>query len=161
MKQDFGEEISSAAQELFGGSLGTWLTKLLFGAIAALIHAVEAAWISITVFAFLCIADAILGVLRQIKRNRKGDGERIAIKAWRVVSGPASKWFVAAVVLVGGGAIDLALFGTDPAIGGPILKFLSGIILGAIIVEVAAKADYLQGWGLESRLRERFPELFG
>jgi hypothetical protein len=45
-------------------------------------------------------------------------------------------------------------------IGGPMLKFLTGVVLGAIIIEVAGKADYLQGWGLSDKLRKRFPEFF-
>lgn len=156
----FAEQVNSAAQEIFGGTAGSWGLKLLLGAVAALVHAVETATLSIAAFAFLCLADAILGVMRQAKRNRTGDGQRQAIKVWRLVSGPAAKWFVGMIVLLCGSFFDLVLFGEQPFLGGPLLLFFSGVLLGAIVVEVAAKADYLQGWGLSAKLRKKYPQLF-
>jgi hypothetical protein len=52
------------------------------------------------------------------------------------------------------------MFGQDAFVHGPVLKFFTGVVLGAIIIEVTAKADYLQGWGITDRLRKRFPEFF-
>jgi hypothetical protein len=98
--------------------------------------------------------------MRVYKKNKQPHTTNTPIKPWRMISGPASKWFVGGIVMMAGSFFDNVLFGYDTMIGGPMLKFLTGVVLGAIIIEVAGKADYLQGWGLSDKLRKRFPEFF-
>ena len=64
-------------------------------------------------------------------------------------------------MLLAASFFDNVMFGAGAWMGGPVLKFCTGIVLGAIIIEVAAKADYLQRWGIADKLKRRFPELFG
>lgn len=157
---DFLTETLSATSEILGGTPGAWGTKMLSGIIPAMAQSVEAATIAIAVFFVLCMLDAILGVMRQIKLNREPDTQNVPIKAWRLISGPASKWFVGGIVLLASSFFDNVMFGAEAWMGGPVLKFCTGIVLGAITIEVAAKADYLQKWGIADKLRKRFPELF-
>jgi hypothetical protein len=117
--------------------------------------------VAIAIFAALCLLDAVLGVMRVYKRNKtEKDIPNEPIKVWRLVSGPASKWLVGGIVLLTGSFFDHVMFGAEAFLGGPMLKFFTGIVLGAITIEVAAKADYLQGWGISEKLRKRFPEFF-
>jgi hypothetical protein len=159
-RTDFFQETLSATAEILGGSPTVWGTKMLAGIILALAQSVEAATIAIAVFLVLCILDAILGVMRQIKLNRKPGTDNVPIKVWRIISGPASKWLVGGIVLMAASFFDHVMFGADAWLGGPVLKFCTGVVLGAITIEVAAKADYLQKWGISDKLRKKFPELF-
>jgi hypothetical protein len=159
-RTDFFHETLSATTEILGGGTGAWVAKMTAGVIFALAQSVEAATIAIAVFLVLCILDAILGLMRQIKINRQPGSVNVPIKVWRLVSGPASKWLVGGVVLLAASFFDHVMFGADAWMGGPVLKFCSGIVLGAITIEVAAKADYLQSWGISDKLRKRFPEFF-
>ena len=160
-QHDFINEIASATGEIFGGSSSNWLAKVISGILIALIQSIEASSLAIAAFLGLCILDAILGVMRVIKRNKRNPNKpNIPVNAWRMISGPASKWFVGGVVLMSGSFFDHVMFGNEAVLGGPVLKFFSGVVLGAILIEVTAKADYLQGWGITVRLRKRFPELF-
>jgi hypothetical protein len=160
-KPDFFTEITSATSEIFGGTSSAWMAKVISGMLIALLQSIEAATLAIAAFLGLCILDAILGVMRVSKRNKRNPNKpNEAIKVWRLVSGPASKWFVGGVVLLSGSFFDHVMFGSDAMLGGPTLKFFSGVVLGAIVIEVTAKADYLQGWGITDRLRKRFPEFF-
>ena len=157
---NFLTETLGAADEMLGGTPGTWATKALAGAAIAIAQSVEAATIAIAIFLVMCIMDAILGVMRVLKRNIRSSEPNTPIKPWRMISGPASKWFVGGIVLLVSSFFDHVMFGASAFLGGPVLKFMSGVVLGAITIEVAAKADYLQGWGLADKLRERFPEFF-
>ena len=159
-KTDFFQETLSATHEILGGSPGAWGTKMITGIIMALAQSVEAATIAIAVFLVLCILDSILGVMRQVKINRQPGSVNVPIKVWRIISGPASKWLVGGIVLLAASFFDHVMFGADAWMGGPVLKFCTGIVLGAITIEVAAKADYLQKWGISDKLRSRFPEFF-
>lgn len=160
-RTDFFDETLSATQEILGGTTGAWGAKMLAGVAIALMQSVEAATVAIAIFAALCLLDAVLGVMRVYKRNKvERDVPNEPIKVWRIVSGPASKWLVGGIVLLTGSFFDHVMFGTDAFLGGPMLKFFTGIVLGAITIEVAAKADYLQGWGISDKLRKRFPEFF-
>jgi len=160
-RTDFFHETLSATTEILGGTPGAWGTKMLAGVAIALMQSVEAATVAIAIFAALCILDAILGVMRVYKRNKvERDIPNEPIKVWRLVSGPASKWLVGGIVLLTGSFFDHVMFGSEAFLGGPMLKFFTGIVLGAITIEVAAKADYLQSWGISEKLRKRFPEFF-
>jgi hypothetical protein len=159
-RTDFFQETVSATTEILGGSPGAWGTKMIAGVVLALMQSVEAATIAIAVFLVLCILDAVLGVMRQLKVNREPNSVNVPIKVWRLVSGPASKWLVGGIVLLASSFFDHVMFGADAWMGGPVLKFCTGIVLGAITIEVAAKADYLQKWGISDKLRARFPEFF-
>jgi hypothetical protein len=157
---DFFQETLSATTEILGGTPGAWGGKMLAGIAIALMQSIEAATIAIALFLALCILDAILGVMRQIKINRKPGTDNVPIKVWRMISGPASKWLVGGIVLMAASFFDHVMFGADAWLGGPVLKFCTGVVLGAITIEVTAKADYLQGWGISDKLRKRFPEWF-
>jgi hypothetical protein len=157
---NFVSETLSATHEILGGTPGTWGAKVVTGAVLAIAQSVEAATIAISIFLVMCCMDAILGVMRVLKRNINSVEPNIPIKPWRIISGPASKWFVGGIVLLVASFFDNVMFGSQAFLGGPVLKFMSGVVLGAITIEVAAKADYLQGWGLADKLRERFPEFF-
>jgi hypothetical protein len=171
-RTDFFREALSAAQELFTGSWAAWITKISTGSAVVwggelmsragvtIKHSVEAATTAIILFIILTAFDAILGVMRQIKKNRQPHTVNVPIKAWRVLSGPAAKWLVGGIALLASSFIDGAVFGIDSWVGGPVLKFSTGIAMGAIGIEVAAKVDYLLRWGWADKLRKRFPELF-
>ena len=159
-KTHFFQETLSATHEILRGTPGAWGAKMFTGIILAVAQSVEAATIAIAVFLVLCILDAILGVMRQVKMNREPDSVNVPIKVWRLISGPASKWLVGGIVLLAASFFDNVMFGADAWMGGPVLKFCTGIVLGAITIEVAAKADYLQKWGISDKLRSRFPEFF-
>lgn len=159
-RTDFFHETLSATTEILGGGTAAWGAKMTAGVILAVAQSIEAATIAIAFFLVLCILDAILGLMRQIKINRQPGSVNVPIKVWRLISGPASKWLVGGVVLLASSFFDHVMFGADAWMGGPVLKFCTGIVLGAIIIEVAAKADYLQKWGISDKLRRRFPEFF-
>jgi hypothetical protein len=160
-RTDFFQETVSATVEILGGTPGAWGAKMLAGIAIALMQSIEAATVAIAMFLALCILDAILGVMRVYKRNKtETDKPNEPIKVWRIISGPASKWLVGGVVLLTGSFFDHVMFGSEAFLGGPMLKFFTGIVLGAITIEVAAKADYLQAWGISDKLRKRFPEFF-
>jgi hypothetical protein len=158
--EDFIRQIQTATVEIFSGSPMAWLSKVLTGAAIAIIQSVEASVVAIAMFLVLCLLDAILGVMRVYKRNKQPNIVNTPIKPWRMISGPASKWFVGGIVLLASSFFDNVIFGHEAVLGGPLLKFSTGVVLGAIIIEVAGKADYLQGWGLTDKLRKRFPEFF-
>jgi hypothetical protein len=158
---DFFQETISATTEILGGTPGAWGAKMLAGIAIALMQSIEAATVAIAMFLALCILDAILGVMRVYKRNKtETDKPNEPIKVWRIISGPASKWLVGGIVLLTGSFFDHVMFGAEAFLGGPMLKFFTGIVLGAITIEVTAKADYLQAWGISDKLRKRFPEFF-
>jgi len=158
---DFFQETISATTEILGGTPGAWGAKMLAGIAIALMQSIEAATVAIAMFLALCILDAILGVMRVYKRNKtETDKPNEPIKVWRIISGPASKWLVGGIVLLTGSFFDHVMFGAEAFLGGPMLKFFTGIVLGAITIEVVAKADYLQAWGISDKLRKRFPEFF-
>jgi hypothetical protein len=158
---DFFQETVSATVEILGGTPGAWGAKMLAGIAIALMQSIEAATVAIAMFLALCILDAILGVMRVYKRNKtETDKPNEPIKVWRIISGPASKWLVGGIVLLTGSFFDHVMFGAEAFLGGPMLKFFTGIVLGAITIEVTAKADYLQAWGISDKLRKRFPEFF-
>jgi hypothetical protein len=160
-RTDFFQEVANATSEIIlGGNPVAWGAKVLSGVAIALLQSIEAATLAIAAFMALCLFDAVLGVIRQIKRNQEPGTTNVPIKAWRVISGPASKWLVGGIVLLASSFFDNVMFGSDAWMGGPVLKFCTGVVLGAILIEVVAKADYLQGWGLSDRLRKKFPELF-
>ena len=160
-RTDFFQETVSATVEILGGTPGAWGAKMLAGIAIALMQSIEAATVAIAMFLALCILDAILGVMRVYKRNKtETDKPNEPIKVWRIISGPASKWLVGGIVLLTGSFFDHVMFGAEAFLGGPMLKFFTGIVLGAITIEVAAKADYLQAWGISDKLRKRFPEFF-
>jgi hypothetical protein len=160
-KTDFLQETISATGEILGGNTGAWIAKMVTGIVIALMQSVEAAAVAIAFFLAMCLLDAVLGVMRRYKMNKEPGVTNVPIKAWRMISGPAAKWMVGGIVLMVGSFFDHVLFGQDAFMGGPVLKFFTGVVLGAITVEVAGKADYLQGWGLADKLRARFPEFFG
>jgi hypothetical protein len=158
---DFFQETISATTEILGGTPGAWGAKMLAGIAIALMQSIEAATVAIAMFLALCILDAVLGVMRVYKRNKtETDKPNEPIKVWRIISGPASKWLVGGIVLLTGSFFDHVMFGAEAFLGGPMLKFFTGIVLGAITIEVTAKADYLQAWGISDKLRKRFPEFF-
>ena len=160
MAPTFAVQVQTAVLEVFSGGPISWASKVLTGVAIAIVQSVEASMVAIGMFLVLCILDAILGVMRVYKKNKQPHTTNTPIKPWRMISGPASKWFVGGIVMMAGSFFDNVLFGYDAMIGGPMLKFLTGVVLGAIIIEVAGKADYLQGWGLSDKLRKRFPEFF-
>jgi hypothetical protein len=160
MAPTFIVQIQTAVMEVFSGGPLAWGSKVLTGVAIAIVQSVEASMVAIGMFLVLCILDAILGVMRVYKRNSKPHTVNVPIKPWRMISGPASKWFVGGIVMMAGSFFDHVIFGFDAIVGGPMLKFMTGVVLGAIIIEVAGKADYLQGWGLSDKLRKRFPEFF-
>jgi hypothetical protein len=160
-RTDFFQETVSATVEILGGTPGAWGAKMLAGIAIALMQSIEAATVAIAMFLALCILDAVLGVMRVYKRNKtETDKPNEPIKVWRIISGPASKWLVGGIVLLTGSFFDHVMFGAEAFLGGPMLKFFTGIVLGAITIEVTAKADYLQAWGISDKLRKRFPEFF-
>ena len=160
-KTDFFQETLSATHEILGGSPGAWGTKMITGVIMALAQSVEAATIAIAVFLVLCILDAILGVMRQVKINMQPGSVNVPNQGMachiRACLEMACRWYRAA-----GGIVlrqrDVRCRCLD---GWSCAEVLTGIVLGAIIIEVAAKADYLQRWGIADKLKRRFPELFG
>jgi len=160
MTPDFFKQVQTATLEIFSGGPVAWASKVITGIAIAIVQSVEASVVAIAMFLVLCILDAILGVMRVYKKNKQPNTVNVAIKPWRIISGPASKWFVGGIVLLAASFFDNVVFGHEAIMGGPLLKFSTGVVLGAIILEVAGKADYLQGWGLADRLRNRFPEFF-
>ena len=160
MNPNFAQQIQSDILEVFSGGPLSWSAKVLSGIALAIVQSVEASIVSIAMFLLLCLLDSVLGVMRVVKKNRRTDVPNIPIKPWRIVSGPASKWFVGGIVLLASSFFDNVMFGHEAILGGPLLKFSTGVVLGAIILEVAGKADYLQGWGLTDRLKKKFPEFF-
>ena len=156
----FDTEALSAMSEIMGGTPAAWATKVAAGVIIALMQSVEAATVSIAIFLMMCILDAILGVMRQVKLNKQPGTVNVPIKVWRIISGPASKWFVGGLMILAASFFDHVVFGADAWVGGPVLKFCSGVVMGAITIEVAAKVDYLQKWRLSEKLRKKFPDWF-
>jgi hypothetical protein len=160
MAPTFIVQIQTAITEVFSGGPVAWASKVLTGIAIAIIQSVEASLVAIAMFLVLCILDAVLGVMRVYKRNKLPNTVNTPIKPWFLISGPASKWFVGGIVMLAASFFDNVMFGHEALLGGPLLKFSTGVVLGAIILEVAGKADYLQGWGLTDKLRKRFPEFF-
>lgn len=137
--------IWASVKEIVGGTPDEVMTKIILGFVTLAVAAINDSSFFIMAFLFGILIDAILGTMVAVK-----EGGWDSVKFWRWITGPLLKGVVITMFLFTAAILDMVVNKTPVQYMGssPIVITASVVGVGAIVMDIARKAQKLTGYNV-------------
>ena len=148
--------IWASIKAIIGGTPEEVLTKIILGFVTLAVAAINDSSFFIMAFLFGILFDAILGTMIAVK-----DGGWKSVKFMRWMTGPLLKGAVITMFLVTAAILDMVVNKTPVQYMGssPIVITASVVGVGAIVMDIARKAQKLTGYKITDWFASAFERI--